>query len=81
MWHSTSINAVKAGPEDSKLSKPDSPTGFWQLSEHIFNQITDKSKHVKHVLLRLQCYKVLLCCYKLSGLRTTRDCTNRNLSI
>ena len=48
--HSSSINTFKAGIEHLKLSKPDSPNGFWQLSEHIFNRISDKSEHVKYLL-------------------------------
>ena len=31
--NSTSINAFKAGLDLFKLSKPDSPNGFWKLSE------------------------------------------------
>ena len=42
---STSINAFKAGLDLFKLSKPDSPNGFWKLSEEIFNRISDKSEH------------------------------------
>ena len=33
--NSTSINAFKAGLDLFKLSKPDSPNGFWKLSEEI----------------------------------------------
>ena len=48
--HSSSINTFKAGIEHFKLFKPDSPNGYWQLSEHIFNRISDKSEHVKYLL-------------------------------
>ena len=48
--NSTSINAVKAGLDLFKLSKPDSPNGFWKLSEEIFNRISDKSEHVNYLL-------------------------------
>ena len=34
----------------SKLSKPDSPNGFWKLSEEILNRIGDKSEHVNYLL-------------------------------
>ena len=43
-------NAFKAGLDLFKLSKPDSPNGFWKLSEEIFNRITDKSEHVNYLL-------------------------------
>ena len=33
-----------------KLSKADSPNGFWKLSEEIFNRISDKSEHVSYLL-------------------------------
>ena len=46
----TSINAFKAGLDLFKLSKPDSPDGFWKLSEEIFNRISDKSEHVNYLL-------------------------------
>ena len=45
-----SINTFKAGIEHFKLSKPDSPNGFWQLSEHILKRISDKSERVKYLL-------------------------------
>ena len=48
--NSTSINAFKAGLDLFKLSKPDSPNGFWKLSEEIFNRISDKSEHVNYLL-------------------------------
>ena len=48
--NSTSINAFKAGFDLFKLSKPDSPNGFWKLSEEIFNGIRDKSEHVNYLL-------------------------------
>ena len=48
--NSTSINAFKAGLDLFKSSKPDSPNGFWKLSEEIFNRITDKSEHVNYLL-------------------------------
>ena len=48
--NSTSINAFKAGLDLFQLSKPDSPNGFWKLSEEIFNRISDKSEHVKYLL-------------------------------
>ena len=48
--NSTSINAFKAGLDLFKLSKPDSPNGFWKLSEEIFNRISDKSEHVNYSL-------------------------------
>ena len=48
--HSSSINTFKAGIEHFKLFKPDSPNGYWQLSEHIFNRISDKSEHVKYLI-------------------------------
>ena len=51
--HSSSINTFNAGIEHFKLSQPDSPNGFWQLSEHIFNRISDKSEHVKYLLANL----------------------------
>ena len=44
------INAFKAGLDHFKLSKPDSPNGFWELSERIFNRISDKSEHVSYLL-------------------------------
>ena len=46
----SSINAFKAGLVLFKLSKPDSPDGFWKLSEEIFNRISDKSEHVNYSL-------------------------------
>ena len=49
--NSTSINAFKAGVDIVKLSKPDSPNGFWKLSEEIFNRISDKSEHVSYLLV------------------------------
>ena len=49
--NSTSINAFKAGLDLFKLSKPDSPNGFWKLSEEIFNRISDKSEHLNYLLL------------------------------
>ena len=48
--NSTSINAVKAGLDLFKLSKPDSPDTFWKLSEEIFNRISDKSEHLNYLL-------------------------------
>ena len=48
--NSTSINAFKAGLDLFKLSKPDSPNGFWKLSEEIFNRISDKSEHLNYLL-------------------------------
>ena len=48
--YSTSINAFKAGLDHFKLSKPDSPIRFWELSEPIFNRISDKSEHVNYLL-------------------------------
>ena len=48
--NSTSINDFKAGRDLFKLSKPDSPNGFWKLSEEIFNRISDKSEHVNYLL-------------------------------
>ena len=48
--NSTNINAFKAGLDLFKLSKPDSPNGFWKLSEEIFNRISDKSEHVNYLL-------------------------------
>ena len=48
--YSTSIDAFKAGFDHFKLSKPDSPNGFWELSEQIFNKISDKSEHVNYLL-------------------------------
>ena len=48
--YSTSINAFKAGLDHLKLSKPDSPNGFWELSEQILNRISDKSEHVNYLL-------------------------------
>ena len=52
LWvqNSTSINAFKAGLDLFKLSKPDSPNGFWKLSKEIFNRISDKSEHVIYLL-------------------------------
>ena len=32
----------------SQVSTPDSPDGFWKLSEEIFKRISDKSEHVNH---------------------------------
>ena len=46
----SSINTFKAGLDLFKLSKPDSPDGFWKLSEEIFNRISDKSEHVNYSL-------------------------------
>ena len=40
--NSTSINVFKADLDLFKLSKPDSPNGFWKLSEEIFNSISVK---------------------------------------
>ena len=37
--NSTSINAFKTGLDLFKVSNPDSPNGFWKLSEEIFNRI------------------------------------------
>ena len=48
--NSTSINTFKAGVDLFKLSKSDSPNGFWKLSEEIFNRISDKSEHVNYLL-------------------------------
>ena len=48
--YSTSINAFQAGLHHFKLPKPDSPNGFWELSEQIFNRISDKSEHVNYLL-------------------------------
>ena len=48
--NSTSFNAFMAGLELFKLSTPDSPNGFWKLSEEIFNRISDKSEHVNDLL-------------------------------
>ena len=48
--NSTSINAVKAGVDLFKLSYPDSPNEFWNLSEEIFYRISDKSEHVNYLL-------------------------------
>ena len=48
--NSTSINGFKAGLDLFKLSKPDSPNGFWKLSEEIFNRISDKSEHLNYLL-------------------------------
>ena len=48
--NSTSINAFKAGLHLFKLSKPDSPNGFWKLSEEIFDRISVKSEHVNYLL-------------------------------
>ena len=45
---SRSINAFKASLDLFRLSKPDSPNGFWKLSEEIFNRISDKSEHVDY---------------------------------
>ena len=39
-----------SGLDHFKLSKLDSPDGFWELSEQIFNRISDKSKHVYYLL-------------------------------
>ena len=33
----------------TELSKPDSLDGFWELSEQIFNRISDKSDHVNYL--------------------------------
>ena len=41
---------IEAGLDLFKLSKPDSPNGFWKLSEEIFNRISDKSEHVNYLL-------------------------------
>ena len=48
--YSASINAFKAGLDHFKLSKPDSPNGFWELSEQVFNRISDESEHVNYLL-------------------------------
>ena len=48
--NSTSIKAFKAGVDLFKLSKPDSPNGFWKLSDEIFNRISDKSEHFNYFL-------------------------------
>ena len=53
--NSTSINAVKAGLDLFKLSKPDSPNGFWKLSEEIFNRISDKSEHTNYFTSQSRC--------------------------
>ena len=48
--NSTSINAIKAGLDLFKLSKPDSPNALWKLLEEIFNRISDKSaEHVNYL--------------------------------
>ena len=48
---STSINAIKAGLDLFKLSKPDSPNALRKLLEEIFNRIRDKSaEHVNYLL-------------------------------
>ena len=64
MRNSTSINAFKVGPDLFKLSKPDSPNGFWKLSEEIFNRISNKIEQVNYLLdliVMLPCGK-LPCC-------------------
>ena len=48
--YSTGINAFKAGLDHFKLSRPDSPNRFWEISEQIFNRISDKSEHVNYIL-------------------------------
>ena len=48
---STSINAIKAGLDLFKLSKPDSPNALRKFLEEIFNRIRDKSaEHVNYLL-------------------------------
>ena len=48
---STSINAIKAGLDLFKLSKPDSPNALRKLLEEIFNRIRDKSaEHVNIII-------------------------------
>ena len=49
--NSTSINAVKAGLDLFKLSKPDSPNGFWKLSEEIFNRIINRDVATRQNIL------------------------------
>ena len=46
----TYLYAFKAGLDHFKLSKPESPNGFWALSEQIFNIISDKSEHANYLL-------------------------------
>ena len=48
--NSTSINTFKASLDLFRLSKPDSPNGFWKLLEEISNRISDKSEHVEYLL-------------------------------
>ena len=48
--NSTSINTFKASLDLFRLSKPDSPNGFWKLWEEISNRISDKSEHVEYLL-------------------------------
>ena len=48
---STSINAIKAGLDLFKLSKPDSPNALRKLLEEIFTRIRDKSaEHVNIII-------------------------------
>ena len=48
--NSLSINAIQAGLDLFKLSKPDSPNGFWKLLKEIFNRISDTSEYVNYLL-------------------------------
>ena len=50
MQYSLGINAFKASLDHFKLSKPDSPNGFWELLEQIFDRISNKSEHVNYLL-------------------------------
>ena len=47
--YAPSVNAFKAGLENLKKSKPDSPYGFWNLSQEIFNRIPDNSAHINYL--------------------------------
>ena len=47
--YASSVDAFKAGLERLKKSKPDSPYGFWNLSQEIFNRIPDNSAHINYL--------------------------------
>lgn len=44
------IVILKIGLDHFKLFKSDSPDGFWELSEQIYNTISNKSEYVNYLL-------------------------------
>ena len=43
--HASSVNAFKAGLDYFKFRKPNSPFGYWHLSEEIFTRIPDSREY------------------------------------